>query len=133
MGERTDAELSDCAILGFRAAIRCWPQATLERGTREGDADALVPMKVALLGPVAWRTPPRHSEPWEQVPSLIAAGLAALLSGKVKPQGKTVVTISGGNVDVKLLADLIEREMIHDKRYMHCFTSVPDRPGGLAA
>jgi threonine dehydratase len=62
-----------------------------------------------------------------------AAGLAALLSGKVKAQGKTVVTISGGNVDVKFLADLIEREMIRADRYMHCFTSVPDRPGGLVA
>lgn len=34
-------------------------------------------MKVALLGPVAWRTPPRHYGPWEQVTSLIADGLAA--------------------------------------------------------
>jgi glycosyltransferase involved in cell wall biosynthesis len=32
-------------------------------------------MKVALLGPVAWRTPPRHYGPWEQVTSLIAEGL----------------------------------------------------------
>lgn len=62
-----------------------------------------------------------------------AAGIAALLFGKVKPVGKTVVTISGGNVDVKFLADLIEREMIRAERYMHFFSSVPDRPGGLAA
>jgi glycosyltransferase involved in cell wall biosynthesis len=34
-------------------------------------------MKVALLGPVAWRTPPRHYGPWEQVTSLLAEGLAA--------------------------------------------------------
>jgi hypothetical protein len=33
--------------------------------------------KVALLGPVAWRTPPRHYGPWEQVTSLLAEGLAA--------------------------------------------------------
>jgi glycosyltransferase involved in cell wall biosynthesis len=33
-------------------------------------------MKIALLGPVAWRTPPRHYGPWEQVTSLIAEGLA---------------------------------------------------------
>lgn len=32
-------------------------------------------MKVALLGPIAWRTPPRHYGPWEQVTSLIAEGL----------------------------------------------------------
>jgi glycosyltransferase involved in cell wall biosynthesis len=34
-------------------------------------------VKVALLGPVAWRTPPRHYGPWEQVTSLIAEGLVA--------------------------------------------------------
>jgi len=32
---------------------------------------------VALLGPVAWRTPPRAYGPWEQVVSLIAEGLVA--------------------------------------------------------
>ncbi len=34
-------------------------------------------MKLALLGPVAWRTPPRHYGPWEQVTSLLAEGLVA--------------------------------------------------------
>jgi glycosyltransferase involved in cell wall biosynthesis len=34
-------------------------------------------MKIALLGPVAWRTPPRHYGPWEQVTSLLAEGLVA--------------------------------------------------------
>jgi len=33
---------------------------------------------VALLGPVAWRTPPRHYGPWELVTGLIADGLTAL-------------------------------------------------------
>ncbi len=33
-------------------------------------------MKVAILSPVAWRTPPRHYGPWEQVASNIAEGLA---------------------------------------------------------
>jgi glycosyltransferase involved in cell wall biosynthesis len=33
-------------------------------------------MKVALLGPIAWRTPPLHYGPWEQVTSLLADGLA---------------------------------------------------------
>ena len=34
-------------------------------------------MKIALLGPVAWRTPPRHYGPWELVTSMIAEGLVA--------------------------------------------------------
>jgi glycosyltransferase involved in cell wall biosynthesis len=34
-------------------------------------------LKIALLGPVAWRTPPRHYGPWEQVTSLLAEGLVA--------------------------------------------------------
>jgi glycosyltransferase involved in cell wall biosynthesis len=34
-------------------------------------------MKVAVLGPIAWRTPPWHYGPWERVAGLIADGLAA--------------------------------------------------------
>jgi glycosyltransferase involved in cell wall biosynthesis len=33
-------------------------------------------MRVALLGPIAWRTPPRHYGPWEQITGLLADGLA---------------------------------------------------------
>ncbi|MET9023721.1 glycosyltransferase family 4 protein [Actinopolymorpha sp. NPDC004070] len=35
------------------------------------------PLKVAVLGPVAWRTPPRHYGPWELVTSLLTEGLVA--------------------------------------------------------
>ena len=34
-------------------------------------------MRIALLGPVAWRTPPRAYGPWELVVSLLAEGLVA--------------------------------------------------------
>jgi glycosyltransferase involved in cell wall biosynthesis len=34
-------------------------------------------VKIALLGPIAWRTPPRAYGPWEQVVSLLAEGLVA--------------------------------------------------------
>jgi glycosyltransferase involved in cell wall biosynthesis len=33
-------------------------------------------MRIALLGPIAWRTPPRHYGPWELVTGLLADGLA---------------------------------------------------------
>ncbi|WP_425058863.1 hypothetical protein SCACP_35140 [Sporomusa carbonis] len=32
-------------------------------------------MKIALISPVAWRTPPRHYGPWEQFVSILADGL----------------------------------------------------------
>ncbi|SFP94846.1 glycosyltransferase family 4 protein [Hymenobacter arizonensis] len=35
-------------------------------------------MKVAVLAPVAWRTPPHHYGPWEQMASNVAEGLVAL-------------------------------------------------------
>jgi glycosyltransferase involved in cell wall biosynthesis len=34
-------------------------------------------VKVAMLGPIAWRTPPRHYGPWELVTSLLTEGLVA--------------------------------------------------------
>jgi glycosyltransferase involved in cell wall biosynthesis len=33
-------------------------------------------MRIALLGPIAWRTPPRHYGPWELITGLLADGLA---------------------------------------------------------
>ncbi|MFY0255883.1 glycosyltransferase family 4 protein [Chitinophaga sp. 30R24] len=34
-------------------------------------------MKIAILAPVAWRTPPRHYGPWEQMASNLTEGLIA--------------------------------------------------------
>jgi len=33
-------------------------------------------MKIAVLSPISWRTPPRHYGPWEQIASNIAEGIA---------------------------------------------------------
>ena len=35
-------------------------------------------MKIAVLSPIAWRTPPRHYGPWEQVASNVTEGLTNL-------------------------------------------------------
>jgi glycosyltransferase involved in cell wall biosynthesis len=35
------------------------------------------PMKIAMLAPIAWRTPPRHYGPWELVTSLLTEALVA--------------------------------------------------------
>lgn len=32
-------------------------------------------MKIAMISPIAWRTPPRHYGPWENIASLICEGL----------------------------------------------------------
>jgi glycosyltransferase involved in cell wall biosynthesis len=42
--------------------------------TRTMPGDSL---RVAVLAPIAWRTPPRHYGPWEQFASLLAEGLVA--------------------------------------------------------
>src|ERR1700709_29527 len=34
-------------------------------------------LRVAVLSPIAWRTPPRHYGPWEQFASLLTEGLVA--------------------------------------------------------
>lgn len=63
-----------------------------------------------------------------------AAGVAALLSGKVRPRpGERVATVlCGGNIDSNLLARVIEQAMVRQGRYLLLRTSVDDRPGGLA-
>jgi threonine dehydratase len=63
-----------------------------------------------------------------------AAATAALLGGAVAParQGVTAVIVSGGNVDAKVLADLIARRETRVGRRVRLRTRVPDRPGGLA-
>ena len=63
-----------------------------------------------------------------------AASLAALLSEAVapSPEGSTVAILSGGNVDVGLLASIAGHEETRAGRRARVFTRVSDRPGGLA-
>jgi hypothetical protein len=35
-------------------------------------------MRLAMLAPIAWRTPPRHYGPWEQVVANLTDGLVEL-------------------------------------------------------
>lgn len=61
-----------------------------------------------------------------------AVGLAALLSGRLELPGlKTVLIASGGNIDVNLLARIIDHALVQEGRYVRVLTTVPDRPGGL--
>jgi threonine dehydratase len=63
-----------------------------------------------------------------------AASLAALLSGKVaaSSSGSTVAVLSGGNVDVGLLAAIATRHETRVGRRLRVYTRVSDLPGGLA-
>jgi threonine dehydratase len=63
-----------------------------------------------------------------------AVSLAALLSGAVATtaSGSTVAVLSGGNVDVGLLAAIAARNETRMGRRLRVFTRVSDLPGGLA-
>jgi threonine dehydratase len=63
-----------------------------------------------------------------------AVGVAAVLSGEVKPAptGSTVIVLSGGNVDAGLLALVAQRHETGAGRRLRLFTRISDRPGGLA-
>jgi threonine dehydratase len=63
-----------------------------------------------------------------------AAGIAALLAGKVKISESDVVcaVLAGGNIDANVLALILELGLVHQGRYIILKLLVPDRPGGLA-
>lgn len=60
-----------------------------------------------------------------------AAPVAALLSGAIKPKGKTVVVLSGGNIDPLLLTKVISHGLVAAERYTDVSVMLPDRPGQL--
>ncbi len=63
-----------------------------------------------------------------------AAGLAALLAGRVPADaGEVVVVTTGGNIDPLLLAKVIEFGLAAAHRYLVARVVVSDRPGALAA
>jgi threonine dehydratase len=63
-----------------------------------------------------------------------AAALAAVLQSKtnLRPR-RTVVLVSGGNIDVTLLAKIIERGLVKDGRLLRIRVHLQDRPGALLA
>ena len=60
-----------------------------------------------------------------------AVGVAAIMSGAVKLKGKTVVILSGGNIDPLLLQKIIARGLAAAERYTSISVMLPDRPGML--
>ena len=62
-----------------------------------------------------------------------AASLAAVLSGKLNLEKgrKVAVVLSGGNIDMPLLAQIIEKVLYHAHRVVKVKVIVPDKPGYL--
>ena len=62
-----------------------------------------------------------------------AVGLAALLYGKPGvASGKTVVVLSGGNIDVQTVSRVVERGMLAEGRFLMIRVELDDSPGALA-
>jgi threonine dehydratase len=62
-----------------------------------------------------------------------AAPLAALLNRELGLEGRSVVLVlSGGNIDVTMLARIIERGLAKDGRLVRLVVLLRDRPGALA-
>jgi len=61
-----------------------------------------------------------------------AAAIAAVLNRKLPLEGKRVaVLVCGGNIDVTLLARIIERGLVKDGRLVRLRVHLPDYPGAL--
>ncbi len=63
-----------------------------------------------------------------------AVGVAALLAGRIPDSAgrQVVVVISGGNIDMTLLARIIERGLELDQRLARIRVVAPDTPGSVA-
>ena len=63
-----------------------------------------------------------------------AVAFAAVMAGKIPCQNKkTVCIVSGGNIDVNILSNVIERGLIASGRLHNLKIALPDRPGQLNA
>ncbi len=61
-----------------------------------------------------------------------AAAIAALVNHKVQLTGKKIaVLVCGGNIDVTLLARIMERGLVKDGRLVRLRVHLPDYPGAL--
>ncbi|HET6516722.1 MAG TPA: threonine ammonia-lyase [Nitrosopumilaceae archaeon] len=60
-----------------------------------------------------------------------AVGLAHLLENKPTPGKKIVVVLAGGNVDMYLLGQIVDKGLAAMGRLLKIFVLLPDRPGAL--
>ena len=62
-----------------------------------------------------------------------AAGVAALLAFPERFSGKRVgIPVCGGNIDARILSNVLLRNLLRDGRLLRLHMQIPDRPGVLA-
>jgi threonine dehydratase len=62
-----------------------------------------------------------------------AVGVAALLTFPSRFKGKRVgVAVTGGNIDARILSNVLLRNLLRDGRLLRLHLQIPDRPGVLA-
>jgi threonine dehydratase len=62
-----------------------------------------------------------------------AAALAALLAYPERFRGKKVgIAVTGGNIDARILSNVLLRDLLRDGRLLRLHLQIPDRPGVLA-
>ncbi|MES2884300.1 MAG: threonine ammonia-lyase [Pseudomonadota bacterium] len=62
-----------------------------------------------------------------------AAGLAALLTDPARFKGRKIgLVICGGNIDTRLFASVLMRQLVHEQRLISLSIEIEDRPGFLA-
>jgi threonine dehydratase len=62
-----------------------------------------------------------------------AAGVAAILSHPERFAGKRIATpVCGGNIDPRILSNVLLRNLLRDGRLLRLHLDIPDRPGVLA-
>jgi threonine dehydratase len=64
-----------------------------------------------------------------------AVGLSTLLTRQITPAktGSTCIVLSGGNIDIGLIPNLVRRNETNEGRRLTIFVRLPDRPGSLAS
>jgi hypothetical protein len=110
-----------CAILVITPLLLAWSQSPirLQPHWRVGEAVLLLLEREKILAEGAG-----------------AAALAALVNRRIptireKTGKKIIAIVSGGNIDVTLLARIIERGLVKDGRLVRLRVHLPDYPGAL--
>ena len=87
-------------------------------------------MRVAVLAPVAWRTPPRHYGPWEQIASNIAEGL--IKRGIEVTLFATADSVTAGKLDAVCAAGY-EEDRNQDAKVLECLhiSNLMEKAGGF--